>query len=49
MRLMVTLHYLKYTHNLSDEDFVSGWVENPYHGKFSDFSRTHLDILPAIH
>ena len=29
-RLMVSLHYLKYTHNLSDEDVVSAWVENPY-------------------
>jgi IS5 family transposase len=29
-RLMVSLHYLKYMHNLSDEDVVSGWVENPY-------------------
>jgi len=29
-RLMVSLHYLKYTHNLSDDDVVAGWVENPY-------------------
>jgi IS5 family transposase len=29
-RLMVSLHYLKYTHNLSDDDIVSMWVENPY-------------------
>jgi len=29
-RLMVALHYLKYTYNLSDEDVVEGWVENPY-------------------
>lgn len=29
-RLMVSLHYLKYTHDLSDEAVVSGWVENPY-------------------
>jgi IS5 family transposase len=28
-RLLVVLHYLKYTHNLSDEDVVAGWVENP--------------------
>jgi IS5 family transposase len=27
---MVSLHYLKYTHNLSDEAVVRGWVENPY-------------------
>ena len=29
-RLMEALHYFKYTHNLSDEDVVAGWVENPY-------------------
>jgi len=29
-RLMVGLHYLKHTHNLSDEDTVARWVENPY-------------------
>ena len=27
---MVGLHYLKYTHDLSDEAVVRGWVENPY-------------------
>ena len=34
-RLMVALHYLKYTFNLSDEDTVDGWVENPYWQYFS--------------
>ena len=34
-RLMVALHYLKYTHSLSDEDVVEGWVENPYWQYFS--------------
>lgn len=29
-RLMVALQYLKYTFDLSDEDTVMGWVENPY-------------------
>ena len=29
-RLMVALHYLKYSFNLSDEDVVEAWVENPY-------------------
>jgi IS5 family transposase len=29
-RLMVGLHYLKYTYNLSDEELVARWVENPY-------------------
>jgi len=34
-RLMVSLHYLKYTFNLSDEDVLDGWVENPYWQHFS--------------
>src|SRR5512145_825464 len=29
-RLMVALHYLKYTFDLSDEAVVEGWVQNPY-------------------
>ena len=29
-RLMVALHYLKFSFNLSDDDVVTGWVENPY-------------------
>ena len=29
-RLMVSLHYLKYTFDLSDEAVVEGWVQNPY-------------------
>lgn len=29
-RLMVALHYLKYTHDLSDESVIAGWLENPY-------------------
>ena len=29
-RLMVALHYLKYSCDLSDDEVVSGWVENPY-------------------
>ena len=29
-RLLVALHYLKYLHDLSDEDVVYGWLENPY-------------------
>jgi IS5 family transposase len=32
---MVALHYLKYTHNLSDEEVVACWVENPYWQYFS--------------
>jgi transposase, IS5 family len=34
-RLMVALHYLKYTHNLSDGEVVEAWVENPYWQFFS--------------
>lgn len=29
-RLMAGLHHLKYTHDLSDEAVLGGWVENPY-------------------
>lgn len=29
-RLMVALHYLKFTHDLSDDAVVNGWIENPY-------------------
>ncbi len=29
-RLMVGLHYLKHTYNLSDEEVVLQWLENPY-------------------
>ena len=34
-RLMVALHYLKYTYDLSDEETVSEWVENAYWQYFS--------------
>ena len=30
VRLMVGLHYLKHAYNLSDEQIVLRWVENPY-------------------
>jgi hypothetical protein len=29
-RLMVALHFLKHQHDLSDEELVAKWVENPY-------------------
>ena len=32
---MVALHYLKYQHDLSDENVVVHWVENPYWQHFS--------------
>ncbi len=34
-RLMVSLHYLKYTYDLSDEEIVLRWSENPYWQYFS--------------
>ncbi len=40
-RLMVSLHYLKYTHDLSDEETVAIWVENPYWQLFS--GRQHFE------
>jgi len=30
IRVMVGLHYLKHTYNLSDEEVVAQWAENPY-------------------
>ena len=48
-RLMVSLHYLKYTHNLSDDDVVSAWVENPYWQYLSGmkFFEHELPIHPS--
>ena len=36
-RLMVGLHYLKHTYDLSDEETVARWVENPYWQYFCGF------------
>ncbi|WP_144862134.1 IS5 family transposase [Mesorhizobium sp. J18] len=36
-RLMVGLHYLKHVHDLSDEEVVDRWVENPYWQLFCGF------------
>ena len=48
-RLMVALHYLKYTRNLSDEDVVATWVENPYWQYFSGMKwfKHELPINPS--
>lgn len=48
-RLMVALHYLKYTYNLSDEETVYRWVENPYWQYFSgeEYFRHDLPIDPS--
>jgi IS5 family transposase len=43
-RLMVSLHYLKYTHNLSDDDVVSAWVENPYWQYLSGMKHFEHDL-----
>jgi IS5 family transposase len=34
-RLMVSLHYLKFSFNLSDDEVLRRWVENPYYQYFS--------------
>ena len=48
-RLMVALHYLKYTFNESDESVVLRWVENPYWQYFCgfDFLQHELPLHPA--
>jgi IS5 family transposase len=48
-RLMVALHYLKYTLDLSDEQVVRGWVENPYWQYLSGekFFQHELPIDPS--
>jgi transposase, IS5 family len=45
-RRMVALHYLKYHHDLSDEDVVAAWAENPYWQHFSG-ERYFQHRLPA--
>ncbi|NLX12316.1 MAG: transposase [Phycisphaerales bacterium] len=47
MRLMVGLHYLKYTFNESDESAVAHWVENPYWQHFCGY--THMEHVCPIH
>ena len=47
IRLMVGLHYLKYTFNESDESVVDRWVENPYWQYFCGY--THLQHECPIH
>ena len=48
-RLMVALQYLKYTYDLSDEDVVQGWLENPYWQYLSGmkFFQHKLPIHPS--
>lgn len=49
-RLMIGLHYLKYTYNLSDEEVVHRWVENPYWQYFCgmEYFEHTLPIDPSL-
>jgi transposase, IS5 family len=49
-RLMVGLHYLKHTFDLSDEEVVSGWLENPYWQYFcgGEYFEHELPIEPSL-
>ncbi len=47
VRLMVGLHYLKYTFSESDESLVDRWVENPYWQYFCGY--THMKHECPIH
>jgi IS5 family transposase len=49
-RLMVGLHYLKHTYDLSDEEVVARWVENPYWQHFCgfEFFQHALPIDPSL-
>ena len=46
-RLMVGLEYLKYAYNLSDEELVARWLENPYWQYFC--GETHFQTVPPFH
>ena len=45
-RLMVGLHYLKHIYNLSDEQTVSRWIENPYWQYFCGMK--YFEYAPPI-
>ena len=45
IRLLVGLHYLKYTYNYSDEGVVEQFLENPYWQFFCGFEYFQL-VLP---
>ncbi len=49
-RLMVGLHYLKHSYDLSDEEVVARWVENPYWQFFCgfEFFQHKLPIDPSL-
>lgn len=50
IRLMVGLHYLKHAYNLSDEDVVARWIENPYWQYFCGYTHFEheLPIDPSL-
>ena len=47
-RLMVALHYLKFSFNLSDDDVVTGWVENPYWQYLSGMQLFEADFADTL-
>jgi len=49
VHLMVGLHYLKYLKNLSDEEIVERWIENPYWQYFcgEEYFQTTFPIHPT--
>lgn len=49
VRLMVGLNYLKYLKNVSDEEVVSTWIENPYWQYFcgEEYFQTEFPIHPT--
>ena len=48
---MVGLHYLKHSYDLSDEETVERWVENPYWQHFCGFDalRAHRSAMSSTH
>ena len=50
IRLMISLQYLKYTFNVSDEVLVKMWVENPYWQYFSgeEYFQHSFPINPSL-
>ncbi|TKB09675.1 transposase [Desulforhopalus sp. IMCC35007] len=46
-RLMIALHYFKYTFDLSEDDVLHGWLENPYGQYFSGMK--YLGYKLSIH
>ncbi len=44
IRLLASLHYLKYTFDESDESVVERWVENPYWQYFCGYEQLQHDL-----